>query len=349
MNDRPPGPQRIVASSSRSSVDLDELDQSIIALMRREPDIASRDLARMLRVTEKTVRLHLRRLYDLNVLRVVTMVNLPAVGLPFLTAVGVQVRGRAPAEVAREIANVEQLLTINVVLGNQDLEIQVVTQTLRELSDLMTKVIGRIRGVGTIVLGVAIRVLKHEVVWAPLPAERDRTPGRKGRALAFTAGDELDAKIIDSLADDARISNRAVARLLRVTEGTIRARRQRLLSQKIVRTATVMNVTQLRNPIVAYFWISVDTAARLHTVADSLAKLPEITFVALMSGRCDILAITLIESSDELVTMLHQTLDRIPGIYRTQHTLSQSIIKHDSRWCVIVDEAQAPPPTRREL
>lgn len=322
---------------SRSSVQLDDLDQSIVALMRREPDIASRELARALAVTEKTVRLHLRRLYDLNVLRVITMVNLPAVGLPFVTAAGVQVRGRAPADVAREIAGIAQVLTVNVVLGNQDLEIQIVTRTLRELSDLLTNVIAKIKGVGSITTGVAIRVLKHEVLWVPFPAVLGHKPDRRG-GLAASVGDDLDAKIIDCLAEDSRISNRAVARILRVNEGTIRARRRRLVSQRLVRTATVMNVDQLRNPIVAYFWISVDAAANLHPVAEALAKLPEITFVALMSGRCDVLGITLVESSEELVTLLHQTLDKIPGIYRTQHTLSQSTFKHDSRWCVLVDK-----------
>jgi Lrp/AsnC family transcriptional regulator, regulator for asnA, asnC and gidA len=323
-------------ATARSSVQLDELDQSIVGLMRREPDIAGLDLARSLAVTEKTARLHLRRLYDLNVLRVVTMVNLPAVGLPFLAAAGVQVRGRSPTEVAREIAQIANVLTVNVVLGNQDLEIQIVTRTLRDLADLLTNVIAKIKGVGSIAVGVAIRVLKHEVLWVPFP-----TPGwqrgRSGSELSATIGDELDAKIIDCIADDSRISNRAVARALRVNEGTVRARRRRLLAQKLVRTATVMNVEQLRNPIVAYFWISVDSAAHLHSVAEALTRLPQITFVALMSGRCDVLGITLVQSSDELVTLLHRTLDRIPGIYRTQHTLSRSTFKHDSRWCVLVD------------
>lgn len=337
MNRRKEAATRGVAG--HSSVQLDALDQSIITLMRREPAIASRDLARHLAVTEKTVRLHLRRLYDLNVLRVITMANLPAVGLPFIAAAGVQVRGRAPQDVARDIASVEQVLTVNVVLGNQDLEIQIATRTLRELSDLLTNVIAKIKGVGSIVLGVAIRVLKHEVLWIPFPSALGLKLDRKTGPLAADLGDELDARIVNCLAEDSRISNRAVARLLRVNEGTIRARRRRLLSQNIVRTATVLNVEQLRNPIVAYFWISVDTAANLRTVADTLVKLPEITFVALMSGRCDVLGITLIESSDELITLLHQTLDRIPGIYRTQHTLSQSTIKHDSRWCVLVDKS----------
>jgi Lrp/AsnC family transcriptional regulator for asnA, asnC and gidA len=316
----------------RKIVALDGIDDAIIALMRREPDIASRDIARRLELTEKTVRLHLRRLHALNVLRVVTMVSLPAVGLPFLAAAGVRVRGRAPLEVAAEVARIPQVITVNVVLGNQDLEIQIVTATLRELADLLTERIAKIKGVGSVAVGLALRVLKHEVLWVPFPRT---SAGRRAGDLPAPVGDELDTKIIGCLANDSRISNRAVARLLRVNEGTVRTRRRRMLAKRLVRTATVLNVQQLRNPVVAYFWITVDSASNLRTVAEALAKLPQITFVALMSGRCDVLGITLVESSEELLTLLHQTLDKIPGIYRTQHTLSQSTLKHDSRWCVV--------------
>jgi Lrp/AsnC family transcriptional regulator for asnA, asnC and gidA len=199
----------------------------------------------------------------------------------------------------------------------------------------MTRVIGSIEGVGRVVPGVAMRVLKHEVVWVPLGAGRRRRMDDLMGAVQASTGDDLDVRLVECLAEDSRVSNRAIARELRVDEGTIRARRRRLVADRIVRTATVLNVTQLKNPVVAYFWISIDVAANVHKVAESIATLPEITFVALMSGRCDVLAITLIESSEELLKLLHQTLDRIPGIYRTQYTLSQSIIKHDSRWCVI--------------
>ena len=309
----------------------------MIKHMRREPNISSRNLARLLDVTEKTVRLHLRRLHELNVLRVVTMINLPGVGLPFLAAVGVQVRGRAPQDVARDIARIDQVLTVNLVLGKQDLEIQVVTRSLRELADLTANALGKIDGVGRLDLGVAMRVLKHEVVWVPFPTRPGARLNRSSDAIPFSAGDGLDARIVECLAEDSRVSNRAIARRLRVTEGTIRARRRRLMTENIVRTATVMNVTHLHNPLVAYFWIGVDASTNLNDVAAALAALPQITFVALMSGRCDVLAITLIESSEELLTLLHDTLDRIPGIFRTEYTLGRSILKHDSRWCVIAD------------
>jgi Lrp/AsnC family transcriptional regulator for asnA, asnC and gidA len=149
--------------------------------------------------------------------------------------------------------------------------------------------------------------------------------------------DELDQRIIDRLAEDATLSNRKIARDFGLTEGTIRARLKRLLEAKAIRVTAVTNVARLRNPILAYLWIEVDAACHVDTVAKVLATLPEITFVAVMLGRCDVLAMTLVEDADGLTHFLHGTIDKIPGVHRVQYTLGQQFIKHDFRWCAIVD------------
>lgn len=313
---------------------LDSLDRSLIAHLRREPGISSRKLSDALNVTQKTVRLRIRRLHSLNVLRVITMISLSAVGILFIAAAGIRIRGRAPIDVARDIARVKKVLTVNLVHGEQDLEIQIGTQSLAELSDLLTQVIGKISGVARVVLGVALRVLKHEVFWVPFPIGAAEASGPSLDDSALCVGDALDRRIVECLSSDSRLSNRAIARSLDVTEGTIRVRRRRLVSEGIVRSSTVLNVTQLKDPVVGYFWITVDSISDLQPVAGSLAALPEFTFVALMSGRCDVLAITLIESSEDLSVLLSERLGGISGISRTDYTLSRSIVKHDSRWCV---------------
>ena len=69
----------------------------------------------------------------------------------------------------------------------------------------------------------------------------------------------------------------------------------------------------------------------------ALAKVPEIGFVATMLGRADVLAMTLVENGNELTDFLHQTIDQIPGVRRVRYSLGQNFIKHDYRWCALVD------------
>ena len=149
--------------------------------------------------------------------------------------------------------------------------------------------------------------------------------------------DELDERIIERLGHDARVSNREIGREFGLTEGTIRSRLKRLLDNKVIRVAAVTNANRLRNPILAYLWIEADTAADIENVAKSLAELPEIGFVATTLGRADVLAMTLVENGNQLTDFLHQTVDKIPGIRRVNYSLGQNFIKHDYRWCSLVD------------
>jgi Lrp/AsnC family transcriptional regulator for asnA, asnC and gidA len=148
--------------------------------------------------------------------------------------------------------------------------------------------------------------------------------------------DDLDLQLIDRLGEDARVSNREIAREFGLTEGTIRSRLKRLLENQVIRIAAITNTNRLHNPILAYLWIEADTANDIDRLAQSLAKLPEIGFVATMLGRADVLAMTLVENGSQLTDFLHQTIDRIEGIRRVRYSLGQNFIKHDFRWCVLV-------------
>jgi len=149
--------------------------------------------------------------------------------------------------------------------------------------------------------------------------------------------DELDQKIIDRLSRDARVSNREIGREFGLTEGTIRSRLKRLLDNKVIRVAAVTNANRLKNPFLAYLWIEADTAGDIQALAERVASLPEITFVSTMLGRADVLAMTLVENGSQLTDFLHQTIDKIPGVRRVRYSLGQNFIKHDFRYCALVD------------
>ncbi len=147
--------------------------------------------------------------------------------------------------------------------------------------------------------------------------------------------DDLDLQIIERLGQDARVSNREIGREFGLTEGTIRARLRRLIQTKTIRVSAVTNVARLKNPILAYLFVEADEAFHIDAVAQALADLPQISFVATLLGRSDILAMTLVEEGDQVTELLHQTIDKIPGVHRVRYSLGQHFIKHDFRWCVL--------------
>lgn len=147
--------------------------------------------------------------------------------------------------------------------------------------------------------------------------------------------DDFDRQIIERLGRDARVSNREVGRELGVTEGTIRARLKRLFEANAISVSVVCNSALLAHPILAYLFIEVDTAHNIEAVAEALASVQQISFVATLLGRSDILAMTLVENGDQVTELLHKTIDKIPGVHRVQYSLGQQFVKHDYHWSVI--------------
>lgn len=148
--------------------------------------------------------------------------------------------------------------------------------------------------------------------------------------------DELDKQIISLLSVNARASNREIARELSVTERTIRVRVKRLLDEKIIRIAAITNSNRIKKSSAVTLWIDVESAVQISQVAHALAAQPKIVYVATMLGRCDIVAVTLVEDSDQLATYIHETIDRIPGVQQVRYTLSHQFVKHDYRWTLII-------------
>ena len=148
--------------------------------------------------------------------------------------------------------------------------------------------------------------------------------------------DELDLKIIARLSRNARVSNREIARELGLTEGTIRSRLKRLTERSAIRVTAVTNINRLRSPVLAYLWIEIETSHQRSTVMKALAELPEITFVASLLGRADLLAMTLVQDGSHLTRYLHQVVDRIVGVRRVQYSLAHRFLKHDSHYGMVL-------------
>lgn len=147
---------------------LDDVDERIIAALRQNGRIANRDLARDLGVNEATVRTRLRRLEDANMVRIVAMRDLSAMGFEYLAPIGIQVKGRSAVAVGEDLAKIERVVTVNVAIGTHDLEIQVVATGLAEMQELLTNVIAKVEGVERLFPSLALKVLKYNPEWAPL-------------------------------------------------------------------------------------------------------------------------------------------------------------------------------------
>ena len=64
--------------------------------------------------------------------------------------------------------------------------------------------------------------------------------------------DQTDKKIIQLLGADARMSNNQMAKVIGVTEGTVRNRIQKLIKNKVIKISVINNINRMENPSLAF-------------------------------------------------------------------------------------------------
>lgn len=156
-----------LAPSRPAAIELDDIDQGIIALLRADGRLPYRSIARELGIAEATVRSRVRRLEDSGTLRVVAVTDVQAAGFDLLLAIGVQVESRAPEAVARDLAAIPEVFSVNVAVGTHDIEILVVARDPQALDALLADTLGHIPGVRRLTPSLAIDVLKNQPDWVP--------------------------------------------------------------------------------------------------------------------------------------------------------------------------------------
>ena len=136
-----------------------------------------------------------------------------------------------------------------------------------------------------------------------------------------TATDDLDRKIIEMLQGDGRASHAKMARMLEVSEGTVRRRLSKLLQDRIIRVVAIAEPEQLGYHTSAFIGLQVDPA-RVELVASALAALAETEHVAITTGSYDIFIWVNLASSEALAAFLHHKVGTIEGVRQTETFVS---------------------------
>ncbi|HHP7244563.1 MAG TPA: Lrp/AsnC family transcriptional regulator [Elainellaceae cyanobacterium] len=151
--------------------------------------------------------------------------------------------------------------------------------------------------------------------------DSDSTPN-----ISFSL-DKTDQEIIDLLRIDGRMSFTEIGKRLSLPEATARYRVQRLIQSKVIQILAWPNPEKLGTPHVMVVWLTVEHNY-VDDVANTLEAMPEVRFVAITTGRCDIIVDVFFGSYTE-VTDFFKKLRQIPGI-----------IHHDSHFILKLLKAE---------
>lgn len=156
-----------MARDTVNSYELDELDLKIITALKADGRATNQDIARGLKLAPATVSARIRRLEELNAMRVVAVTDFSALGLDVLLAVGIEVQGRPAEDVAEELAKLPEVFAVHLVTGARDIEILVALRDFQELKPFLLDNVAAVRGIRSLTAGIAVDIVKFEF---------DRTP-----------------------------------------------------------------------------------------------------------------------------------------------------------------------------
>lgn len=143
--------------------------------------------------------------------------------------------------------------------------------------------------------------------------------------------DEIDRQIASLLGEDGRRSNRELARIIGVTEGTIRNRINRMLSDNVMQIVAGVNPEWQGYTIDGSFSLRVEQP-RVQAVAEFLAGLPETRYIALTSGVDDIRFTAMFTDHEHLAEFSTTTLGQVSGIIEVRTSLVLTTVKHTYDW-----------------
>ncbi len=138
--------------------------------------------------------------------------------------------------------------------------------------------------------------------------------------------DELDAKIISVLQSDGRMSNTDIAKMLDVSEATVRGRIKRLTEDEIIQIVAVGNPLKLGFEITGDLYITVDMKKMDNVIAE-LRNFRELWYIVATTGRFNINAEFVVRDLEALNDLVYNRLSHIDGIEQIETSVIMKYIK----------------------
>ena len=135
--------------------------------------------------------------------------------------------------------------------------------------------------------------------------------------------DKLDYQIIQHMMENAEISYADLGKKLFVSGGTIHVRIKKLQELNIVKgNRLAVDIKLIGYDVIAFIGIYLEKSSLYDSVAQELRKIPEIVRLNYTTGNYSMFAEICCKDIAQLRTVLHDELQKIKGIERTETFIS---------------------------
>ena len=143
--------------------------------------------------------------------------------------------------------------------------------------------------------------------------------------------DKLDLQIIQEMMEDAEISYADLGKKLFVSGGTIHVRIKKLEEQGVVKGKKLsVDLKELGYDVIAFIGIYLEKSSLYDSVAKELKKVPQIVRLNYTTGNYSMFAEIVCKDIQQLRYVLHDELQKIKGIERTETfiSLEESLVRN---------------------
>ncbi|MCX5639840.1 MAG: Lrp/AsnC family transcriptional regulator [Planctomycetota bacterium] len=296
---------------------LDEADRKIIGILQLDGRASGRELAQQTGISEANVSRRLARLIEEKSVRVLGFVPPEFLGLQTQFMAYLRVNGSTDAAAASLLAH-PQFSYISAALGVWDL---IVYGTARDSIEMVSLIDHAI---------VADRLIHdselHIVLEFPDAQRGHPSPIAQSEPRNI---DRTDRQIIRHVQQDARMSFTDIALRTNISATSAADRLRKLMSDQVLRVITLPDPTRIAMNLSGL--VNIITSIPTRELAAELAKLPELSFLSIVSGRFQIAAEFNVRD-DAHFDELRMKILATPGVHWIEISIHRKLYRQHFSW-----------------
>lgn len=301
----------------RLTAALDPLDRSIVSLLQADGRMPFSHIARELGIAEKTARSRVLDLIDQRVLQITAVTDPSVLGYGAAAMLGIVTRPDKPASsIAKKLQKIASIDYAVVTASRYSIFAEVLCRDRAAMQRVIEDEVGKIDGILSIEVLPYLSLHYQNAHFASARAKAARDAGVRPRQI-----DQTDVAIIRALSEDGRKPFMQIATELGISEAQVRGRFKTLSDTGTVGVIALINPMALEFRSMAWLAINVAAGHRATDVADALAQLPNTTYIAICSGRFDILTEIICQNEKELLDVIDANVRSLTSIARIETSI----------------------------
>lgn len=308
---------------------MDNLDIKIIRYLQEDARRTNANIARHVKKSESTVKIHVDNLINTGVIKIKAVLNPSMLGYYANLDLKVKCKPGWSEKVAAQFLQYKEVIYLGHVTGEYDVLVEVLLPSNNESYAFLTNVMKNITGIESVCSEYLLKTAKIHYEWK-LPAHFSSKDDLKSNSdkiqmhskiaklniqnhSSAPTLDKLDRNIVNLLQESGRRTNAEIGRILSKNETTIKNRINRMIKNGFFNIVAILDPRAVGYQINIIAYIKANQGS-INSISKKLLELNELVYLALSLGRYDIQMEVLLKNRTEALHFFTETISKIPGI-----------------------------------